>query len=91
MLSRFTSYLIDAHRLTSDMATSLTTVQDDISAFCTIKRVPKRNKASPGVLESPKRTTNLHKRYSGSSDDLYVGTRVSIVPEPEDYAIQVRL
>jgi len=31
----------------------------------------------------------LNRRASSSSEELYVGTRVSIVPEPEAYAIQV--
>ncbi|XP_064383914.1 uncharacterized protein LOC135332919 isoform X2 [Halichondria panicea] len=62
----------------------------DLSTYCTIKREPRRNRRPPAILESPNRSAAvLTKRYSGSSDDLYVGTRVSIVPEPEAYAIQV--
>ena len=64
--------------------------ETDLSTYCTIKREPRRNRP-PAILESPNRSAVLTKRYSGSSDDLYVGTRVSIVPEPEAYAIQVSL
>ena len=63
--------------------------EHDISAFCTLKRT-KRDKGQPGILESPSKRGSLVKRFSESSDDLYIGTRVSTVPEPEAYAIQVK-
>ena len=76
------------HGLTDSFAASLNVDHErDISAFCTLKR-PKKDKGQPNILESPKRGS-LVKRYSESSDDLYIGTRVSIVPEPDAYAIQV--
>ncbi len=72
------------------MASELTTRDEtDLSTYCTLTRVNRRNRSQVGILESPKRKAVLTKRYSGSSEDLYVGTRVSTVPEPEAYAIQV--
>ena len=68
---------------------AMATREHDISKYCTMQRTP-RHKTQAIAMESPKKNP-LTKRFSGSSDDLYVGTRVSTVPEPEAYAIQVQL
>ena len=57
-------------------AASLTPTHD-ISNYCTLSR-----KAS-------KKKKTLDRQRSGSSDDLLTGTRVSKVPELEEYTVKV--
>lgn len=51
----------------------------DVSNYCTLSR-----KAS-------KKKKLLDRKHSGSSDDLLTGTRVSKVPELEEYTVKVGL
>jgi hypothetical protein len=53
----------------------------DISNYCTLSRKTSK--------KSQKKKTVLDRKHSGSSEDLYTGTKVSKVPEAHDYTVKV--